>query len=100
VVAPVGVTRRRSIPEFLDARIAEDEEGARIHPREWWSTRLEAECEAKRQIVAEHPHLMFMVTDPKPAACDRCQVRGWCRTLRLLALPYVDHPDYRQEWKP
>jgi len=20
--------------------------------------------------------------------------------LRLLALPYSDHPDYRQEWKP
>jgi hypothetical protein len=21
-------------------------------------------------------------------------------TLKLLALPYADHPDYRQEWKP
>lgn len=23
-----------------------------------------------------------------------------CPTLRLLAQPYVDHPDYRQEWAP
>lgn len=23
-----------------------------------------------------------------------------CDTLRLLALPYAEHPDYRQEWKP
>jgi hypothetical protein len=27
--------------------------------------------------------------------------QGWpCQTLRLLALPYADHPDYRPEWKP
>lgn len=23
-----------------------------------------------------------------------------CPTLRMLALPYADHPDYRQEWRP
>ena len=23
-----------------------------------------------------------------------------CRTVRLLALPYADHPDYREEWRP
>jgi hypothetical protein len=23
-----------------------------------------------------------------------------CETLRLLALPYAEHPDYRQEWRP
>jgi hypothetical protein len=23
-----------------------------------------------------------------------------CPTLRLLALPYADHPDYRPEWRP
>jgi hypothetical protein len=23
-----------------------------------------------------------------------------CDTLKLLALPYADHPDYRDEWRP
>ena len=23
-----------------------------------------------------------------------------CPTLRALALPYADHPDYREEWRP
>lgn len=23
-----------------------------------------------------------------------------CPTLRLLARPYADHPDYREEWRP
>jgi hypothetical protein len=27
---------------------------------------------------------------------DSC---GW-DTLRLLALPYADHPDFREEWRP
>ncbi len=25
---------------------------------------------------------------------------GWCATVRLLALPYSDHPDYRESWRP
>lgn len=25
---------------------------------------------------------------------------GGCVTLRLLAVPYAGHPDYREEWKP
>jgi hypothetical protein len=25
---------------------------------------------------------------------------GPCLTVRLLALPYADHPDYRDEWRP
>ena len=25
---------------------------------------------------------------------------GWCETVRILAVPYADDPDYRQEWKP
>lgn len=26
--------------------------------------------------------------------------RGLALPVRLLALPYVDHPDYREEWRP
>lgn len=24
----------------------------------------------------------------------------WSVNVRLLGLPYADHPDYREEWKP
>lgn len=49
--------------------------------------RVVAECEAKRQIVK---HWL--------------DIEGWGNhdpyVLELLALPYVDHPDYREEWRP
>lgn len=46
--------------------------------------RVLAECEAKRRIVE---------------LCDGFDEQG--REVRqLLALPYADHPDYREEWKP
>ena len=85
------------LTEFLLARIAEDEVVAREGGR-WdggmelaWrdvggiedvlvigTDRLLAECEAKRQLIdLTIPHV-----------------------LRILALPYADHPDYRQEWRP
>jgi len=48
-----------------------------------------AECEAKRRIVELFPN--------HPDHSD-----GWGnaggRVLELLALPYADHPDYREEW--
>lgn len=45
-----------------------------------------ADIEAKRQIVELVPYLS------EPGR------RG--DILRLLALPFADHPDYREEWKP
>lgn len=57
--------------------------------------RVLAEVEAKRQIVAPH------------RGTHRCEwgdvtMDNQCtaRLLRLLALPYADHPDYLAEWKP
>ncbi|RJQ85238.1 DUF6221 family protein [Amycolatopsis panacis] len=38
--------------------------------------------------------------------CETCHVPAddagvnWCVTLRLLALPYADHPDYSERWRP
>jgi Family of unknown function (DUF6221) len=48
--------------------------------------RILAEVDAKRRIIEHH----------RPDdICDEA-----CTTLRLLALPYADDPDYRDEWKP
>lgn len=62
------------------------------------------EVRAKQRIIAEHPILTAW------SVCTRCsdfsehggeplrKVPGPCNTLRLLALPYAQHPDYQQEW--
>lgn len=59
--------------------------------------RVMAECEAKRRIVAEHPQFV----DADFSYCETCErSTSPCSTLRILALPYADHPDYRPEWRP
>ena len=108
-----------TLTEFLLARIAEDEAAARVAGA-WlrapdghnddvlWSVadgqaepflaqyavgrhfdhiahhdpaRVLAECEAKRQLI------------------ERVGNPNWAG-FNILALPYADHPDYQQEWKP
>ncbi|WP_158880471.1 DUF6221 family protein [Amycolatopsis anabasis] len=69
------------------------------------------EVEAVRRIYQEH---RTTVSDRVPGFprygrdywCEVCHVPGdsagsnWCLTLRLLALPYADHPDYQKDWRP
>ena len=92
--------------DFLLARIAEDEHSAECvredePPAErdasgviygdratyavagMSSGRWRAECEAKRRTL-EVARLF---------GCEKA-------VARYLALPYADHPDYREEWKP
>jgi hypothetical protein len=66
--------------------------------------RVLADCESKRRIVALHSPPLG--AGPTPW-CRECSHDGdvesvWvdvpCPTLRLLALPYASHPDYRPEW--
>lgn len=69
--------------------------------------RVLREVEAKRELLDEHG-------DVNDGSCGTCVDGQWgypthggsipqnypCKTLRLLALPYADHPDYRPEWAP
>lgn len=73
------------------------------HVARWNPARVLAECEAKRRIVMLH-HCAPAVGEPWDPVCT---VEGYgvttpndCDTLRALALPYADHPDYRDEWRP
>lgn len=54
--------------------------------------RVLAECEAKRRI-------MGLVTQ-MGGYYEPDAGRVGAEVLRALALPYADHPDYRDEWKP
>ena len=72
------------------------------HIARWDPARVLAECEAKRRIVVD---LHRPVTDGEGDwFCDMLETgaeSNWpCETIRLLALPYADHSDYREEWRP
>jgi len=99
-----------TLTEFLLARTAEDEavaiRGGRHNAPGAFANdnygcllvdpaRVLAECEAKRQIVALHK------SEPgqHPDFCGHDLRELPCPTLRLLALPYADHPDYLPEWR-
>lgn len=89
---------------FAEVPSDRDEHIARHNP-----ARVLAECAAKRRIVELHSP----VEDQGATVCSECGPdedvrfrveaygRGWpCPTIRTLATVYVDHPDYREEWKP
>jgi uncharacterized protein DUF6221 len=54
--------------------------------------RVLAEVDAKRRIVAGCAQARH--------AEDQARANALFVVACLLALPYADHPDYRQEWKP
>jgi hypothetical protein len=104
--------------EWQRAQLDEDERVARAAERYWHGVRIEsataaeedharrhdparvlAEVDAKRRILDEHPRC------PCSAKCTACATCGdgsiWpCQTIRLLALPYADRPEYRNGWRP
>lgn len=71
--------------------------------------RVLAEVEAKRRILDEHRPIVDGDRDPAwppPGHCAECwspkheDYHPWpCRIVRLLALSYADHEDYREVWK-
>lgn len=93
-----------TLTDFLLARIAEDEAGQAGGHDYWcsWSQasepcdcprkRIMAECEAKRRIVEMYHEAGVAGSYP------RATVLG--PVARALALPYADHLDYREEWRP
>lgn len=111
------------LTDFLLARVAEDFDASYGFTTEehiggrWvhYGERMRRECEAKRQIMEEHPLTTDVApvwTGPTPGvACANCAALGRgsrdivedigpCDTLLALAAVYSDHPDYQQEWKP
>ncbi len=109
--------------QFLRARLDEEEwiakealgwqTGSRYEeqPRAWvrhsechTPARTFAEVEVKRRILDLHRE----VEDPQEMQtyCSECDLGRDkypyypCTTLRLLAVLYAGHPDYREEWRP
>lgn len=63
------------------------------------------------RVLLEHTHPLVTdahLTKERLAVCASCEpprqfrrTESWpCPTLKVLALPFAQHPDYREEWKP
>lgn len=84
-----------TLSDFLLARIAEDERDLPSKGGVDWLHRVLAECEAKRQIVEAYAGMEALPSEEQRE--QRATLRWACQ---LLAAPYADHPDYREEWRP
>lgn len=107
--------------EFLRARYAEEQAEAEKqpddddYPLDSWTIRWEEtgewnsysyvritrarvlrEVEAKRRLLCQFEHRGNSVR----ATVVPSTGGVWDDLLRMLAAPYADHPDYRQEWAP
>ena len=119
-------TQELTLTDFLLARIAEDEAAARAAegPAQTpWRATYGRQVETARDgylVTPEDEH--SYTTDPPDdvalhiARHDPARVLAECEAKRrivqnaqdpgddlfvaILALPYADHPDYREEWRP
>jgi hypothetical protein len=70
--------------------------------------RVRADVAAKRTILELHEPYgdKLRMARGEISACGTCgsvddsPVEWPCDTVLALALPYADHPDYREEWRP
>lgn len=91
---PVATT-----PEGMD----EADAAARIqHIVRHDPARVLREVEAKRQLILwyEKPEESTALPDYFNRFNTSVQQSVLVQVLRHLALPYADHPDYREEWRP
>lgn len=102
-----------ALTDFLLARYAEDEKTADVdeqrgHISPDGYTRALADLAGKRRIVERHSHVETGIVSDHGGQdevhyCGHCGMdldEGDCPDLLDLAAPYVDHPDYDEEWTP
>lgn len=79
-------------PGYHHRDIGPLEPGDAAHMARWDPARVLAEVRVKRALLEEtiRPYLGADTTSGRVAAI----------ALRLLALPYADRPDHREEWRP
>ncbi|MER7908285.1 DUF6221 family protein [Streptomyces sp. NPDC096068] len=66
--------------------------------------RVLAEVNAKREVVNAYERAVAEFQDSGPAMVSYDRLTGSVSSLRtaleFLALPYVNHPDYQDTWRP
>jgi hypothetical protein len=117
------VSKSKLIGEPVEAAMEEDDQPVAIVQSGRWEdrhiarhdpARVLAEVAAKRRIVHAHDRIHgctgltgsgdWSAVDGEPWEFwedhQTGDTGGICYTLRLLALPYAEHPDYNPEWRP
>lgn len=109
-----------TITEFLEARLAADEERCTLTPGGTFKlTSLDGGTEADEEAVQQYYHRFqpeWMARDLAAKRkivdqhaldeagideeCGLLAKDGPCLTLRYLGSAYADHPDYDQDWLP
>lgn len=106
------------VVRFLLARLDEDEHEAQAAVRYWAGVRVESATPAEDAHIARHNPARVLAE----VAAKRAIIRGFLTeddksppwqswgedsefsavmwSIQHLAIPYADHPDYRQEWQP
>ena len=94
--APAEAFRRMTIADCGALGLGPARHIARHDP-----ARVLAECGAKRRIVDLHgrPHECSIYEGDEIDNCHWCLDGDECSTLRLLAMIYASHPDFREEWR-
>lgn len=83
----------------LDHKPSFGDDAARLITRFAVPARVLAECKAKRQVVELYRGVSKDARETRDELC--CAGEAYLHdALRVLALPYADHPDYRNEWRP
>lgn len=102
--------------DFLLARIAEDEtglrDGADIEDDRWTTARMLADCQARRAMLGAASKAIYdfylirngqLTRDPVDRATllagTEARRSAWVQAVQLLGMSYVDHADYRDEWR-
>lgn len=73
-----------------------DEQALDMYTATFRPERMLADIQAKRRILAAWPDPFGTWTAEQADAARAVKEQ----TLRLLALPYAGHYDYREEWRP
>lgn len=73
--------------------LAADQSGISRHIARWDPARVVAECTSKRALLDHHA-----TTDAGECGICADGHKGYCWTVRLLAAPHADHPDYDPAW--
>lgn len=93
-------TKTSPLIDFMVARLTEDRAVAIGDDA---PDRTVAECEAKGHVVGLLIGAEAMVkTLARPLDLLRAEAMAaaYLAAVKYLAVPYADHPDYRDEWKP
>jgi hypothetical protein len=71
-----------------------------IHITRWDPAHVLADIASKRRIIAEHEESAEFMNRPENRHVPAGETHGLYTALKMLALPYDQHPDFRQEWRP